>query len=59
MIAIDLRFYDGYYDGGVYRIVRSIILSFNKNNVFLEVAVRSEKIKDKLIDLVFLRIIIL
>ena len=49
MIAIDLRFYDGHYDGGVYKIVRSLILAFNKNNIFLTVAVRSHQIKLKLI----------
>ena len=38
MIAVDLRFYDGHYDGGVYRIVRSVILSFNDNNFFLTIA---------------------
>jgi glycosyltransferase involved in cell wall biosynthesis len=49
MIAVDFRFYDGFYEGGVYNIALSLIKSFNKNNHYLTVAVRSPKIADQLI----------
>ena len=49
MIGIDLRFFDGKYQGGVYNICISMIKSFNSQNDYLTIPVRSNKIRELLI----------